>query len=121
MARKSSYTAEQIISALHEADGYVSKAASILGCSAATMYNYRIRYSTVAEAWNDIHEKRHDFVENALHKLIKSGNPAAIIFYLKTQAKGRGYVERQEITGADGGPVSITQIEIVKPEGWDDE
>jgi hypothetical protein len=29
--------------------------------------------------------------------------------------------KRIEITGADGGPVSITQIEIVKPEGWDDD
>lgn len=30
-----------------------------------------------------------------------------IMFYLKTQAKERGYVERQEITGAEGGPIQI--------------
>jgi len=33
-------------------------------------------------------------------------------YYLKTKGKYRGYVERQEITGADGMPNKI-EIEIV--------
>jgi hypothetical protein len=37
-----------------------------------------------------------------LDKGMKDGNMTAIIFYLKTQGKSRGYVERQEVTGADG-------------------
>jgi len=45
-------------------------------------------------------------------KLIDDLNPTMIIFYLKTQAKDRGYVERQEVTGADGGAVMVK---------WDDE
>jgi hypothetical protein len=44
-----------------------------------------------------------------LFKLIKEGNVAATIFYLKTQGKQRGYIERQEVTGADGAPI----IEII--------
>jgi hypothetical protein len=43
-----------------------------------------------------------DFAENALLKQIKEGVTTSIIFFLKTQAKHRGYIERQELTGADG-------------------
>ncbi len=91
------FSAQRVIDAISEADGYVSKIASILGCSVQTVYNYRDKYPTVATAWRDVKEKRHDFVENALHKRIKAGSDTAIIFYLKTQAKERGYVERQEV------------------------
>lgn len=115
MAGKAVFTTKEIIEALQEADGYVSKAASLLGCSVMTLYNYRDRHPTVREAWQDIKERRHDFVENSLHKLIRDLNPAAVIFYLKTQCKDRGYVERQEVTGSDGGPVAISTIEIVRP------
>ena len=121
MAGKKTYTAEQIIGALNQADGYVSKAASILGGAVQTLYNYRERYPTVKAAWDDIKEKRHDFVENSLHKAIKDGNVTAMIFYLKTQAKSRGYVERQEITGAEGGPMQVNQIVIIKPGEYDDD
>lgn len=34
------------------------------------------------------------------------------MFYLKTKGKKRGYVERTEITGADGIPTNF-QIEII--------
>ena len=110
MAKKNGYTAEQIINALTEAEGYVSKAASILKCTPRTVYNYRDRYVSVAEAWEAIREKRHDFVENALHKQIRDGNVTATIFYLKTQAKHRGYVERQELTGADAEPLTVKVV-----------
>ena len=93
MAKKNGFTAAQVIQALEDADGYVSKAASLLRCSPRTVYNYRDRFVTVAEAWEAIRERRHDFVENALHKQIQNGNVTAIIFYLKTQAKSRDYIE----------------------------
>ena len=108
MANKNGYTAAQVIDALQQAQGYVSKAASILGCTVQTVYNYRDRYTTVAEAWEGIREKRHDFVENKLHEQINSGNVTAIIFYLKTQAKERGYVERQELSGVDGKDLAVS-------------
>lgn len=110
MANKERYTPKQVIEALQSADGYVSRAAYELKCTPKTVYEYKKRYPEIAEEWDAIREKRHDYVENALHKQIKSGNIAAIIFYLKTQAKPRGYVERQEWTGADGGAVQIKRI-----------
>ena len=44
--------------------------------------------------------------ESHLHKLIRDGNPAATIFFLKTKGKNRGYVERQEIAVAEKKPLS---------------
>ena len=94
---KKRYTAKQVIDALQEAKGYVSKAAGILQCDPRTVYNYRDEYSTVADAWDAIREARHDSVESALAGRISAGDTTAIIFYLKTQCKRRGYSERNEI------------------------
>ena len=115
MAKKNGYTAQQVIDALEEGRGYVSKAASLLGCSPRTVYNYRDKYTSVAEAWAAIREARHDFVENKLHESINSGNVTAIIFYLKTQCKDRGYVERQEVQHS-GEIKSITYIKENRPD-----
>ena len=56
-------------------------------------------------------ETKKDYVEAKLSKLIDDESPAAIMFWLKCKAKDRGYVERQEVTGADGGaPINITIV-----------
>ena len=44
----------------------------------------------------EIQESLIDDAESELQKLIKDGNTAAILFFLKTKAKARGYIERQE-------------------------
>ena len=95
-------SAKGMITAIETGQGYVSKACNILKCSRQTWYNYEKKYPTVRQKVEDIREERHDFVENKLMTQIKDDNITAIIFYLKTQCKDRGYVERQEITGEKG-------------------
>jgi hypothetical protein len=51
-----------------------------------------------------------DFAESQLHKQIKEGNSTATIFFLKTNGKKRGYVERQEIDAVGG---KLFQIEVL--------
>ena len=105
-------SAEQMIEAIEKSRGFVSSAASMCGVSRRTFYRYLEKYATVKEALDDEREKRTDFVENKLMNAINDGNITAIIFYLKTQAKGRGYIERQEITGKDGS-------DLIKVAGFD--
>ena len=110
MAEK--YTANQIIDALKEKHGNMSASARFLGCSRNTISRYIDTYPTVKAVYDEERETLIDFAENQLFKQVQDGNITAIIFTLKTIGKLRGYVERQEVTGADGGAV------IVK---WDDE
>ena len=111
MGKKSNrYTAEQVIDVLKRKRGFIAAAAKELGCTRSTVYNYMKRYPTAKQALDDIREARHDWVEGKLLKQIENDNMTAIIFYLKTQAKHRGYVERQEVTGADGDAVEIRVV-----------
>lgn len=119
MGRKQLFSAEQVIDAVPGTAGFPVAIAKRLDCSAQTIRDYAKRYPTVAEAIKNERENTTDFVENALLQAIKDGNVTAMIFYLKTQAKDRGYVERQEVTGAAGGPMAMETriIEVVKDYG----
>ena len=110
MAEK--YTANQMIEAIRDKHGNMSAAARFLGCSRNTISRYIETYPTVKAVYEEERETLIDFAENQLFKQVQDGNITAIIFTLKTIGKHRGYVERQEVTGADGGAVTVR---------WDDE
>ena len=110
MAEK--YTANQMIEAIRDKHGNMSAAARFLGCSRNTISRYIETYPTVKAVYDEERETLIDFAENQLFKQVQEGNITAIIFTLKTIGKSRGYVERQEVTGADGGAVMVK---------WDDE
>lgn len=104
-------TAEQMIEAINKGRGFVTEAADELGVSRQTFYVYLKKFVTVQQALEDARERRHVMVENKLMSAIAQGNITAIIFYLKTQAKHKGYVERQELE-----PIGEVRIRIVRNE-----
>lgn len=91
------YSAEDMATALRDAKGMVTVAASKLGCSQQTIRNYAARYASVQTAIDESREQMLDVAELQLAKQINSGNISAIIFYLKTIGKRRGYIERSEV------------------------
>lgn len=93
----SRYTPQQVLDALIVNDGWVGKTAKYLKCDCGTVYNYMKRYPIIKECLNDIREQRHDIVESALMRGIEDGIPSLIIFYLKTQCRGRGYNETLDV------------------------
>ena len=110
MEQGNGLTAEKMIAALERANGYVSAACHELGCSRQHWYNKLKTFPTVQAAVEAIREKRTDYVESKMMKLIEAENPTMIIFYLKTQAKDRGYVERWEHTGENGDPITLKVV-----------
>ena len=94
--RPQRFTEEHVAQAVTEAKGILTIAAQNLGCSKSTVYEYLERYPSLKGVLSDARESAIDFAESALFKAIEGGNVTAMIFYLKTQAKHRGYSERPE-------------------------
>ena len=102
-----------IIEALEKSLGVVTTACKVVGIGRTQFYQWLKDDEDFAQEVDDIQNIALDFAESQLHKQIGDGSTAATIFYLKTKGKKRGYIERQEITGADGMPTNF-QIEIIE-------
>lgn len=97
---------EAMLQALERSLGIVTTACNAVGINRSTHYDWMRKDPEYKQAVKSIEDRTLDFAESHLHKLIKEGNPAATIFFLKTKGKGRGYVERQEIEVAEKKPLS---------------
>jgi len=100
--KKREQTAARIIKAIGECNGLITLAAKRAGVGLTTIYRYVNEYPTVKQAAVDAKEAMLDFAEGKLFSKIKAGDNTAIIFYLKTQGKARGYIERQDIGNPAG-------------------
>jgi hypothetical protein len=94
-------TVDKVNVLIDEMMGNVSMVARTLNISRTTLYNYINSHSTVKAKLDEAREKMIDNVESKLYSKALDGDTTAMIFFLKTQGKGRGYVERQEVTGAE--------------------
>src|SRR5262245_19559983 len=111
MAGRQTLKPEQVVEALKATGGLVFLAAERLGVSVRSVYRYRERYACVAEAAEHEKGKRLDLAEASLWKAVLAGEGWAVCFYLKTQGKHRGYVERHEVDGAV--PVRLEVVEEI--------
>ena len=102
-----------IIEALEKSLGVVTTACKKVGIGRTQFYNWLKEDYEFAKEVKDIENIALDFVESKLFENIRDGKTSEMIFYLKTKGKSRGYIERQEITGADGMPTNF-QIEIIE-------
>jgi enamine deaminase RidA (YjgF/YER057c/UK114 family) len=85
------------IEVLKQCFGNISKACDHVGISRTCYYKWLKEDEEFKEYIDHIDEYVIDEVENHLLDQIKDGNTPATIFYLKTKAKHRGYVEKQEV------------------------
>ena len=92
------FGAEAVIAAIVKNKGILALAAKSLDCSRTTVYRYVNEYATVKAAYEEANESNIDFVESKLMMNIDHGDTTAMIFFLKTKGKHRGYVERTEQT-----------------------
>lgn len=100
------HTAAEIADAIRASDGFITHAAERLGITRQAIYR-RLTDPEIATALEESRVSLIDEAEHALRDLIKKRDVASVIFALKTLGKGRGYVERQEVTGAEGKTLDI--------------
>lgn len=106
------FTQQQVIDALTVSKGMRTKAAKRLRCSYNTVVRYINEYPNVAEAEKLSRETMLDAIELKAYAQAMQGDTAMLIFMLKTQGRGRGYVEKQE--QEHSGELKIN-VEYVKP------
>jgi AcrR family transcriptional regulator len=88
-----------------EKHGNIAAIARALGVSRGTIHNRIDSSPRLKVELEQARQTMLDHVESALYAKVLAGDTTAMIFWLKTQGKRRGWVERTEVTGADGGPI----------------
>jgi alanine-alpha-ketoisovalerate/valine-pyruvate aminotransferase len=101
------FTNQQIIDAVNSVNGMVYLAARKLGCNPQTIYNRMAKSTAIREAVDNARGELIDISEQKLRAAVMNGEPWSVAMVLKTIGKSRGYVERQEVTGADGGAIIV--------------
>jgi len=98
-----------LIPKLRECEGNLAAVARAFGVTRQAVYHYGRRHPALQEVVTECRETMKDEGESALYKAVKAGEAWAVCFYLKCQAKDRGYVERLETKD-----VSSVEMEIVE-------
>lgn len=96
-ANKTGDLKKAMLKSLREYLGVVTPAADAIGINRETHYDWMRRDKTYAAKVEQLKDVALDFAESKLHQSIKNGSDTATIFYLKTQGKKRGYIERAEL------------------------
>lgn len=99
-----SYSKKAIIEALHRTHGMIFLAAKEIGCAPVTIYRHAAKDKKIQDIIDSYRGQLIDKAELKLEQAVLNGEPWALNLALKTIGKSRGYVERQEVTGADGRP-----------------
>lgn len=115
--RPQKVTDSDIEEALRGGKGIVSGAAAWLFKKRGIQITRSSLYARIAqsphlqEVRHEVEEETLDFAESQLFKKMMDGDKSAIFFYLKCKGKARGYIERGEITGKDGGVIEISDTQ----------
>ena len=111
MVRDTQDSKKKMLEALEYNLGIVSTSCASADVSRATHYRWLKEDEDYKAYVKDIHEAAIDFVEGQLYAKIKDKDTASIIFYLKSKAKHRGYIERQQVEVTDTKEFTVKVIE----------
>ncbi len=115
-SNKSDTIKKDMITALEKSLGIVSVAVKTCNISRQTHYRWYKEDEDYKANVDEVNDIAIDFAESKLYENIADKKETSIIFYLKSKAKKRGYVERQEI---DMGGENHFRIEVIDEEFTD--
>lgn len=90
----------------------VSATCKSVGISRMHFYRMRKKHVKFAEGLDEVYEAMIDNVESKLLGKINDGDTTALIFFLKTKGRTRGYVEKVELDQK----LNIEPVQIYLPD-----
>lgn len=126
------YKAKDFIKAIKGSGGIITTIAKDVGCCWNTAKKYIEGHKTVKDAYRAELEtmidraegvvlRNIDFAAELQKKKKKQVDSGDAKWFLSRKGKDRGYVERQEQTGPDGGAIKVKAYVGITPEEWDEE
>lgn len=106
--QKTAANKKAFLEALSAKGGNVTMACKEIGIDRSAYYNWMEKDPKFKQKVEEVNESMIDFAESALKKQIQDGNVTAIIFFLKTRGRERGYVEKVQID-------QKTELKLDKP------
>lgn len=91
-------TCKNVSAALRQFNGNMAAAARSFGVTRTAVYLFIERHPELKPVVKECRESMKDHAESSLQRALLAGEAWAVCFYLKCQAKDRGYVERQELS-----------------------
>jgi hypothetical protein len=76
-----------------------------LGCARQTLYSFLSRHPELAAVREEATESLLDEAESHMMRAVRAGDLKTIRWLLMTRGKQRGYTQRIETVGANGGPI----------------
>lgn len=104
------YTTAQLADALRKNRGMVYVAAAALGCDADTIKKRMAKSPALRAVKEEEEGKLLDIGESKLAEGVEAGDVGLIKFLLSTKGKSRGYVERKEVSGENGGEILLRVV-----------
>lgn len=101
---------KKLLKHLGEGRGIISYACQKAGVSRQTFYNWKTEDDEFAQAVENISEDIIDVVESKLLSQINDNNLTAIIFFLKTKGRSRGYVEQTDVNANITGGMKLRPL-----------
>jgi hypothetical protein len=108
--KRAGLTAPAVEEKLRQLNGNMAAVARAFGCTRGAVWDFCRRRPTLQQVAQDVRESLKDHAESALYKAVLEGEAWAVCFYLKTQARDRGYGERMELAGDKDAPHTPIQI-----------
>lgn len=124
MSRQTKCTAEQIKAAIKGSGGIKQTIANRLKIDRKTFDSYLETMPTVRQAFDDENELMLDVAESVVYTNVQYAaktqreeqvpvDAADAKWLLARKGRKRGYGENVELTGADGGPLTLTIVERI--------
>ena len=107
---------EMLLEGLVKSLGVITSACAIANVSRTTYYSYYNDDDEFAKEVDEVSNIALDFAESQLFDLIKDKNITAIIFFLKTKGRHRGYSERIEYEKIEPENMNLV-VEFINSDG----